>query len=411
MTQPASGRASQPFTVASSIVLKNRLAKAAMSEQLADARHNPTVKLERLYRTWAARDIGLLISGNIMIDRAHLGEPKNVVLDDRSDLEAFRRWTRAGREHGTQFWAQLNHPGKQTAKFLTPEPLAPSAVPLGGGLEQVFNTPRAMTEQEIQATIGRFARCAQLAKEVGFTGVQIHGAHGYLVSQFLSPLHNQRTDRWGGSFENRLRFVLEVYRAIRAAVGAAFPVAIKLNSADFQKGGFSEEESMQVVAALEREGIDLVEISGGTYESPAMVGVVKASTQQREAYFLAYAEQVRQRVRTPLMVTGGFRSTAGVEAALASGAADLIGVARPLAVEPALASHFMSEPGYRLDMPMPTTGSKLVDQMTFLAITWYEHQLARMGNGKRPLPHMNAWRSVLSTLVGMGAMAFNKRRA
>jgi 2,4-dienoyl-CoA reductase-like NADH-dependent reductase (Old Yellow Enzyme family) len=356
----------------------------------------------------------LLISGNIMIDRAHLGEPKNVVLDDGSDLEAFRRWTRAARAHGTHFWAQLNHPGKQTPKFLTPEPLAPSAVPLGGGLEQAFNPPRAMTEEDIQAAIARFARCAQLAKEVGFTGVQIHGAHGYLVSQFLSPLHNQRTDRWGGSFENRLRFVLEVYRAVRAAVGAGYPVAIKLNSADFQKGGFSEEESMQVVEALEREGIDLVEISGGTYESPAMVGAqapVKASTQQREAYFLAYAEQVRRRVRTPLMVTGGFRSTAGVEAALASGATDLVGVARPLAVEPALASRLFSEPAYRLDMPMPTTGSKLVDQMTFLAITWYEHQLARMGNGKRPLPRMSAWRSVLSTLMGMGAMAFNKRRA
>jgi len=414
MSQPVSRRAGTPFTVAGSLVLKNRLAKAAMSEQLADGRHNPTAQLERLYRTWAESDIGLLISGNIMIDRACLGEPKNVVLDERSDLDAFRRWTRAARGHGTHFWAQLNHPGKQTPKFLTPEPLAPSAVPLGGGLEQAFNPPRAMTEEEIVLTIGRFARCAQLAKEVGFTGVQIHGAHGYLLSQFLSPLHNRRSDRWGGPFENRLRFVLEVYRAIRAAVGADYPVAIKLNSADFQKGGFSEEESMQVVEALEREGIDLVEISGGTYESPAMVGAqepVKASTQQREAYFIAYAEQVRQRVRTPLMVTGGFRSSAGVEAALASGATDLVGLARPLAVEPALASRLFSEPGYRLDMPVPSTGSKLVDQMTFLAITWYEHQLARMGSGKRPLPRMSAWRSVLGTLLDMGALAFNKRRA
>jgi 2,4-dienoyl-CoA reductase-like NADH-dependent reductase (Old Yellow Enzyme family) len=415
MNQTVSARVGAPFTLANGAVLKNRVAKAAMSEQLADGRHDPTVKLERLYRTWAENEIGLLISGNVMIDRGHLGEAKNVVLDDDSDVQAFRRWTAAGRAHGTHFWAQLNHPGKQTPKFLTKEPVAPSAIALGGGLEQTFNTPRALTEAEIQAVIGKFARCAQLAKEVGFTGVQIHGAHGYLVSQFLSPLHNQRTDRWGGSPENRLRFVVEVYRAIRAAVGAGFPVGIKLNSADFQKGGFSEEESMAVVQALAREGIDMVEISGGTYESPAMVGApkqpVKASTQQREAYFLAYAEKVRKLVATPLMVTGGFRSSAGVEAALAGGATDFIGLARPLAVEPGLASRLINDPGYRIDMKMPTTGSKLVDQMTFLAITWYEHQLARIGNGKAPLPDMNAWRSVAATLWGLGTMAFAKRRA
>ncbi|MRV73984.1 NADH oxidase [Duganella sp. FT92W] len=414
MNQSVTSRAGAPFTLANGAVLKNRVAKAAMSEQLADGRHDPTVRLERLYRVWAENDIGLLISGNVMIDRGHLGEAGNVVLDDGSDLAAFRRWTAAATAHGTHFWAQLNHPGKQTPKFLTKEPVAPSAIALGGGLEQTFNTPRALNEAEITVLISKFARSAQLAKEVGFTGVQIHGAHGYLVSQFLSPLHNQRTDRWGGSLENRLRFVVAIYRAIRAAVGADFPVGIKLNSADFQKGGFSEEESMDVVQALAREGIDMVEISGGTYESPAMVGAqqpAKASTQQREAYFLAYAEKVRKLVSTPLMVTGGFRSSAGVEAALAGGATDFIGLARPLAVEPGLASRLINDPGYRIDMKMPTTGSKLVDHMTFLAITWYEHQLARIGDGKRPLPNMNAWRSVASTLWSLGTLAFAKRRA
>lgn len=272
MNTTASVRADTPLVLANGIVLKNRLAKAAMSEQLADGRHDPAAGLERLYRTWAAGNIGLLISGNIMIDRDHLGEAKNIVLDEDSSLAAFQRWTLAGREHGTHFWAQLNHPGKQTPKMLTREPLAPSAIALGRGLERAFNTPRAMNEADIADVICKFARSALLAREAGFTGVQIHGAHGYLVSQFLSPRHNQRSDRWGGSFENRMRFVLEVYRAIRVAVGADFPVAIKLNSADFQKGGFSEEESMLVVEALAREGIDLVEISGGTYESPAMVG-------------------------------------------------------------------------------------------------------------------------------------------
>lgn len=401
-----------PLTLGNGVVLKNRLAKAAMSEQLGDRHHNPTAKLDRLYRTWAEGDIGLLISGNIMIDRDHLGEAKNVVLDDKSDLAAFRRWTEAGRGQATHLWAQLNHPGKQTPSFLTREPVAPSALALGSGLEKSFNTPRALSEQEILAIINKFARSAALAKETGFTGVQIHGAHGYLVSQFLSPLHNQRTDNWGGSAEKRLRFVLEVYRAIRAAVGAGYPVAIKLNSGDFQKGGFSEAESMQVVAALDKEGIDLVEISGGTYESPAMMGAaVKDSTARREAYFLSYAEKIRRTVTTTLMVTGGFRSSAGIADALASGATDVIGLARPLAVDPHVGRKLIADPAYRMDLPAPTTGNKMVDKMTFLAITWYAHQLGRIGNGQRPLPRMNAWRSVVATLFSLGLTALAKQRA
>jgi 2,4-dienoyl-CoA reductase-like NADH-dependent reductase (Old Yellow Enzyme family) len=401
-----------PLTLSNGAILKNRLAKAAMSEQLADRRHNPGARLDRLYKTWAEGDLGLLISGNIMIDRQHLGEVKNVVLDEQSDLEAFKRWTEAGRGQGTHFWAQLNHPGKQTPSILTREPVAPSAIALGSGLEKAFNTPRALTEVEILELVQKFARAAQLAKETGFTGVQIHGAHGYLVSQFLSPIHNQRSDAWGGSFEKRMRFVLEVYRAIRAAVGASFPVGIKLNSGDFQKGGFSEEESMKVVMALDKEGIDLVEISGGTYEAPAMMcAVQKDSSKKREAYFMAYAEQIRQNVGTTLMVTGGFRSAAGIADALASGATDVIGLGRPLAVEPGLARKLIADPDYRIEMVAPTTGNKVIDQMTFLGITWYEHQLARIGNGRRPLPNMNAWRSVLATLCSLGFTAFAKRRA
>lgn len=406
--------AETPFKLANGDVLKNRLAKAAMSEQLGDRRHNPTPALDLLYRRWAAGGTGLLISGNVMIARAHLGEAKNVVLDERSDLAAFRRWTAAAKEQGTHFWVQLNHPGKQTPKFLTPVPVAPSAIGLGNGLEQAFNTPRALTDEEIHTIIGQFARSAALAKQAGFSGVQIHGAHGYLVSQFLSPLHNQRTDSWGGSFENRLRFVMEVYRAMRAAVGKDYPLGIKLNSADFQKGGFSEDESMRVVEALDREGIDMVEISGGTYESPAMVGQpaggMSASTTKREAYFMAYAEKVRQRVSAPLMVTGGFRTAAGIAEALAGGATDLVGLARPLAVQPDMSGKVLADGAYRIDMPPPSTGNKTIDRLTFLAISWYTHQLGRMGAGRDPLPRMNAWRSVVATFWALGMTAFKKNR-
>lgn len=239
----------EPFEFPSGRRVANRIFKSAMSEQLGLPDHNPGEGLAKVYRRWSEGGTAILITGNIMVDRQHIGEPKNVVLDDQSDLDAFRRWTAAGTIAGNELWAQLNHPGKQIPAFLNSNPLAPSEVPLGSGLEKAFKAPRAMTDAEITAVVKRFGDAAGQAKEVGFTGVQIHGAHGYLVSQFLSPLANQRTDRWGGSAENRMRFVLEVYRAIRSNVGTDFPVAIKMNSADFMKGGFSEGDSIQVTKA------------------------------------------------------------------------------------------------------------------------------------------------------------------
>ena len=403
--------ASVPFTLPCGSTLKNRLVKAAMSEQLGDARQDPTAGLARLYSQWARGGASLLISGNIMIDRRHLGEPKNIVLDDQSDQAAFRRWVQAGLENGTQVWAQINHPGKQTPNTLTWEPVAPSAIRLNDVLPLGYNRPRALTEAEIIDIIARFAHCAALAKAVGFTGVQIHAAHGYLINQFLSPAHNRRSDEWGGSLENRMRFMLEIYRAIRAAVGPIFPVSIKLNSADFMRGGFTEDDSLQVVEAISAFRIDLIEISGGTYEGQAMSGFKLAdSTRRREAYFLDYAEKVRKRVNTPLMVTGGFRSGAGIADALTIGATDLIGLSRPLAVEPGFPHHVLSDPAYRIDLPRLTTGSRKIDQFFLLNITWYEHQLARMAKGHRPAPGLNTWVSVLMTLRDQGLAVFRPRR-
>ncbi len=406
-----------PLTLPTGSLIKNRLFKSAMSEQLGDKQHNPTRGLANLYARWAQGGLGLSISGNIMIDRTALGEPKNVVLDEQSDLEAFRRWTAAGTENGTQFWAQLNHPGKQIPNFISKEPVAPSAIALKRGLEKGFNKPRALEENEILAIIQKFATAARLAKASGFTGVQIHGAHGYLVSQFLSPSHNQREDQWGGSLENRMRFVREVYKAIRAEVGPNFPVGIKLNSADFMKGGFSEEDSMQVIKQLSEDGIDLIEVSGGTYESPAMVGhrdkndQPKESTRKREAYFLEYAESVRQHTNKPLVVTGGFRTAKGMTEALNSGACDMIGLGRPLAVDPDLPNSVMQNPDYAIHLRPLTTGVKAVDKMAMLDITWYEFQLARMADKKRPDPKMSEWLAFGKTLAGAGLYAFRKRRA
>ena len=233
----------QPLELPCGATLKNRLGKSAMSETLGTTDNRVTAKLTRLYRAWARGGTGLSVTGNVMIDRRALGEPCNVVLEDRRDMDRLKAWARAGRENGTHLWMQINHPGKQAPAALNRETVSPSAVPFSDpNLKRFFHVPRALTVAEIEDLVRRFGETAALAKEAGFSGVQIHGAHGYLVSQFLSPRHNRREDAYGGSAENRRRFVLEVYDEIRRRVGDDFPVSIKLNSADFQKGGFTEEE-------------------------------------------------------------------------------------------------------------------------------------------------------------------------
>ncbi len=402
-----------PFDLNGKIAAPNRFFKSAMSEVMAkQGEHLPTPEHYRVYGRWAAGGTGTLVTGNVMIDRNALGEPGNVVLEDDRHLDRFTAWTSAVHKTKplTRFWMQLNHPGKQSPKFLTPNPVAPSAVPLAKELEASFAPPRALEPDEIQGLVQRFATSAGLAKRAGFDGVQIHGAHGYLISQFLSPHHNRRDDQWGRSAENRRRFVMDVYRAVRAAVGAHFPVGIKMNSADFQKGGFGGEEAYDLITALSDEGIDLIEISGGNYESPAMTGA-KQSTSDREAYFLDFAAEARNRTNAALAVTGGFRSGAAMEAALASGATDFVGIARALTLEPELPKKVAADPEYRCDVGRPTTGIRALDLMFMIAITHYETQIRRMGKGKDPAPNMSAWRTVADNVLALGRAAFKKRRA
>ncbi len=378
----------QSLTLANGVVIKNRIAKSAMSEALGTTDNRVTTQLPTLYDAWARGGAGLVITGNVMIDRRALGEPNNVALEDERDLPLLQEWARRGTANGTQLWMQLNHPGKQSPKLVSRrQPVAPSAIPLAPKFKPYFNDPRELTGADIQDIIQRFATAARIAQKAGFTGVQIHGAHGYLVSQFLSPLHNQRKDEWGGSIEHRARFVLNVLSAIRHETGPGFPVGIKMNSADFQRGGFTEEESMQVAEMLAEAGIDLIEISGGTYETPIMTGKdVKESTQAREAYFLEYAEKIRARVKTPLMVTGGFRTAAGMAEAIRSGATDLIGMARPLAVFPALPNDLLQGRLERCDIKPRNTGIKLVDDMAMMELAWYAQQMERIAHGKAPRP-------------------------
>ncbi|WP_295372415.1 NADH:flavin oxidoreductase/NADH oxidase family protein [Pseudacidovorax intermedius] len=404
----------QAFSLPNGSVLRNRLAKAAMSEALGTYDNRPTQELVRLYRRWAASGLGLIVTGNVMIDRRALGEPGNVVIEDEADLPLLQQWAKAATDQGAAIWAQLNHPGKQSTKGLNAYNLAPSAVPFREDMAAFFETPREATTAEIEDIIARFGRSAAICKKAGFSGVEIHGAHGYLVNQFLSPHHNRRTDEWGGSPEKRRRFVLAVYAEIRRQVGPEFAVAIKLNSADFQRGGFTEEESIETIHALVEAGIDLVEISGGTYEAPAMSGAMQepqnASTAAREAYFLAFAEKVRAAVKVPLMVTGGFRTAAGMNAALRAGAFDVVGLARLLAIDPdAPAALLRGQDSLQQVRPI-RTGLKAVDRMGIMEVLWYTRQLKRMARGHAPRPDEGGLSALLKSALHSGWGTFRTRR-
>ena len=334
----------QPLTLPCGATLPNRLSKAAMTEGLATAQGVPTPELERLYGIWSDGGAGMLLSGNIQIDRDHLERPGNVIVDSEPNPEmqaALASWAKAATRNGNHFWAQISHAGRQTQKIINKTPKAPSAVKLGlpGGQ---FGEPVALTAEEIAEIVRRFAVCAAAVKAAGFTGVQVHSAHGYLFSQFLSPRSNLRTDQYGGTLANRARALLDAVAAVRKAVGPDFPVSVKLNSADFQKGGFDFEDSLQVVQWLEHAGVDLIEISGGTYEQPKLLGLqgmreeekqeVAESTMVREAYFVDFALAMQKKVSIPLMVTGGFRQRLAMEQALESGSADVVGLGRPMCV-------------------------------------------------------------------------------
>lgn len=402
----------QPLTLANGKTLKNRLFKAAMSEQLA-RKNAPTEAYATLYGRWAQGGAGVLVTGNVMVDYRALGAPNDVVIEDRRDLPALRRWAEAGTQDGTALLMQINHPGKQSPKDVAKQPVAPSAVPLEGAIAAFFNPPRALQEEEIRDLITRFGNAAAIAEEAGFSGVQIHAAHGYLISQFLSPHHNRRDDQWGGSLENRMRFLLDTYAEIRRRTAPGFIVSVKLNSADFQKGGFGEEESVQVVKALSDAGVDLLEISGGNYEAPAMLEGVKESTRQREAYFLDYAAKARAVCRSPLVVTGGFRSAAGMESALQSGHLDMVGLAKPFALMPDLPAQIFAGRYQTLHTRPVRLGIAKIDRTigSTLEMNWYMYQMERLSRGLPPKADYGAWRLLLRMLRLNGSNAFRKERA
>ena len=400
----------QSFTFPNGKIAKNRFFKSAMEEQLA--KHNqPTNELVRLYDTWAKGGTGVLVTGNVMVADNGKGSINDVVLSDERSLDTLKAWAKAGTQNDTLLIMQINHAGKQSPKVINPVPVAPSAVALKG-MDGFINPPRALADNEIETIIQQFIQTAKIAEQAGFSGVQIHGAHGYLVSQFLSPHHNQRTDKWGGSLENRMRFLVEIYQGIRAVVRPEFLVGLKLNSADFQKGGFDETDSIQVVQKMSELGIDFIEISGGNYESPEML-TAKASTQKREAFFIDYAEKARKVSQVPLIITGGFRSEQAMNDALNSGHLDFIGIARPLALMPDLPSQIKNGTYQIITTERIKTGFAPVDKKlgAVLEMDWYMYQMALIGRGKQPNPKLSPWKVLLKTLWENGKAGLSTGRS
>jgi 2,4-dienoyl-CoA reductase-like NADH-dependent reductase (Old Yellow Enzyme family) len=401
-------------------VLVSRLVKTALSEQLADRRNAPTIEHKRLFGRWGSSGVGLMVSGNISVHRGHLSEPRNVVIEDDRDLSALHDWATAAKEHGARMWLQINHPGRQAMPAAGGnQPVAPSPVKarFPGSKE-----PRELLSDEISEIIERFATAAAVAKKAGFDGVQLHGCHGMLISQFLSPLTNRRDDGWGGDSRRRMRFVLEVLRAVREAVGWGpdFAVGIKLNSADFQRGGFTEEACETVVACLVAEGIDLVEISGGNIETLAFVdGGKRARTTEREAYFLEFAERVSGKTGdVPLGVTGGFRSLAAMRSAVANGACDLVGLGRPFCTMPDAVGDLLRGNrervfGGEINVSPNSILAKLLGPRLAagaLDTNWHTDQIHRLAAGKDPDLERATWRTAISSVRRYGVGAARRKR-
>jgi len=382
-----------PLVLPNGSQLPNRLCKAAMEENMCDAGQLPGPSLFNLYKKWAEGGVGLILSGNVMVAPDAFTGPGGVFLtkETLSDAHAaarFKDWAKIGTSGEGQFWLQLSHPGRQVFATQGTELVSASATKVSmSGADGLFTEARALEGSEINALVTRFAESAEAAQALGFDGVQIHAAHGYLVSQFLSPLTNLRSDEWGGSLENRTRFLLSIIEAVRERVGPSFGVGVKLNSADFQKGGFDKTDAAQVVSWLNSRSVDFVELSGGSYESPAMMGSAAGesqseSTKARELYFLGFAEDIAEAADMPIMVTGGVTKKSTVEAALSGGKVDLIGIARAMAYAPDLPKRWKAGEQEQITWRQASFKNRVLTSLGNMALT--KNSLRRMGAGKPP---------------------------
>lgn len=356
----------EPLQLPCGVILKNRIAKSAMSDSLGDGTGHPTTEQIRLYQRWAEGGVAVSIIGEVQGSSGYAEKPGNLVLNETSDLAKFRELAQQGGASDTQLWLQLGHAGA-LAYAPTSNPKGPSALDLPG------LRCAALTVDEINQLPSEFARTAQLAQQAGFGGVQVHAAHGFLLSQFLSPLFNKRSDQYGGAIANRMKLLLDTIDAIRARVGPRFPIAVKLNSSDQLEGGFEQDDGLDVVAALDRSSVDVIDISGGTY----FPGAKSASDGAGKGpYFIEFAKRARAVTSKPLMLTGGFKTRVQAEEAVASGAADIVGLARALVLDPSL-------PGlWKADQNPEPIFPRFADAPEGGITAWYTMRLTEIGADK-----------------------------
>ena len=400
-----------PITLPNGTTIKNRFFKSAMSEGMGTRDFQPKKNIATLYKRWAEGGTGLIITGNIMVDPKGTAEPGNIVFDKNSNMEILKDWAKQGQQHGAKVMIQLNHPGKQVPKTIAKETVAPSTIPLGNGLNKLFSTPRALTTSEVEELVQKFVTSAKVAKEAGFSGVQIHAAHGYLISQFLSPHDNRRTDKYGGSLENRMRFLKEIYLGMREKLGKDFTIGIKINSTDFKEDGLTEEDSLKTIIELANLGLDFVEISGGTYERPAMMGATSKSTNQ--VFFAEYSKKLKQKIEIPVVVTGGIRSINAMNTLLNDSTTDFIGIARPLTIDPNIPNKIKQGTYTIVETTRVSTGVKKLDKIfgSLLGIVYYQVLMQNIAKGKEPKATKNAWPSLIQAVYNQGLAVLFPQRA
>lgn len=395
----------------SGLNIKNRFVKAAMNEAMGTKHLQPKKEIVHLYEQWAKGGTGLIITGNVMVDPNYLAEPGNIVLDENSDKELLKQWAKAGQFNGSKIMVQINHPGKQAPKTVSKYPVAPSAIPIQGEIGNLFNHPRELSTLEIKKLTKQFATAAKIAKETGFDGVEIHAAHGYLINQFLSPYDNRRQDEYGGSIDNRMRFLREIYLAMREVTGTEFVIGLKINSSDFKEGGFSEKDSMYVVQKMDEAGIDFIEISGGSYENPKMNE--STSKNKNNVFFANYSKRIREKINASVIVTGGIRTVDSMVDLIENGYSDFVGLARPLAIEPNIPNLIVEKHYQTIETKRLSTGIKSLDKKLggLIGLVYYQLLMQTYAEGRKPQITQNAWPALIYSVWHQGLVALFPQRA
>lgn len=358
---------SRPLDLPSGAQLKNRIVKAAMSDSLGDGAGHPTRAQMRLYERWAEGGSALSLIGEVQVSSKYPEKPGNLVFSPDADAERMAELAQRGSADGVHIWPQLGHAGALS--------YAPVSAPKGPSPLQVEGLScEGMTLQEVQALPSLYAQAAKLAQRCGFGGVQVHAGHGFLLSQFLSPLFNHRRDAYGGDIKNRFRVIAEILEAVRAAVGPSFPIAIKINATDKLDGGLTPEDGLDVVRMLDGSGVDLIDVSGGTYFPGAPAS--SDGTADSGPYFVKFAAMAKEITTVPIMLTGGVRTRAQAAQVVREGAADAVGIARGFVVNPHLAHDWMREAGGDPVFPVfeaPPRGG---------ITAWYSMRLTALGEDR-----------------------------